>query len=77
MRAKAELAQFASDRGVKIAAWYIEHESEARLDRPELFRLIGDARVGDSLLWNKSTDCRLKLKLAEKQLSVALDLPTS
>lgn len=87
LRAKTELEQFASDRGVKIAAWYIEHESGARLDRPELFRLIGDAHAGDLLLVEqvdrlsrlKSEDWdRLKVKLADKRLSVvALDLPTS
>ena len=87
LRAKAELEQFANDRGVKIAAWYIEHESGAKLDRPELFRLIGDAHAGDLLLVEqvdrlsrlKSEDWeRLKVKLAEKRLSVvALDLPTS
>ena len=87
LRAKTQLEQFATDRGVKIAAWYIEHESGARLDRPELFRLIGDAHAGDLLLVEqvdrlsrlKSEDWeRLKVKLAEKRLSVvALDLPTS
>src|SRR5215207_4220582 len=35
---------------VRIAAYYIENESGAKLARPELFRLLSDARPGDVLL---------------------------
>ena len=86
-RAKAELDQFAKERGIKIAAWYSENESGTRLDRPELFRLISDAHPGDVLLVEqvdrlsrlRAEDWEtLKVRLAEKRLNVvALDLPTS
>ena len=39
-RAKADLEAFAHDRGLKIAAWYVENESGASLQRPELFKLL-------------------------------------
>ena len=35
-RAKGDLDQFASERGIKIAAWYSENESGTRLDRPDV-----------------------------------------
>lgn len=86
-RARDDLERFAADRGLKVAAWYLENESGAKLDRPELFRLIRDASPGDVLLveqvdrlsrltvddWEK-----LKRLLADKRIRVvALDLPTS
>src|SRR5258708_12806361 len=49
-RAKGQLQAFAADRGLKIAAWYVENESGAKLARPELFRLLADAQPGDILL---------------------------
>ena len=70
-----------------IAAWYVENESGASLERPELFRLLADSRPGDVLLveqvdrlsrltaadWEK-----LKAELATRRVRVvALDLPTS
>ncbi|WP_119354625.1 recombinase family protein [Azohydromonas sediminis] len=86
-RARSQLQQFAADHGQKVAAWYVENESGAKLDRPELFRLISDASPGDVLLVEqvdrlsrlKAEDWEtLKAKLAEKRLRVvALDLPTS
>jgi DNA invertase Pin-like site-specific DNA recombinase len=86
-RARAELQAFADQRGLKIAAEYLENESGASLDRPELFKLIAQAHEGDILLteqvdrlsrltaadWDK-----LKAKLTAKRIKVvALDLPTS
>jgi len=77
-RAKAELDQFAKERGIKIAAWYSENESGTRLDRPELFRLISDAHPGDVLLVEqvdrlsrlRAEDWEtLKVRLAEKRLN--------
>ena len=50
MRAKESLQAFAVDRGLMIAASYIENESGASLQRPELFRLLSDSRPGDVLL---------------------------
>lgn len=38
------------ERGLKIAAWYTENESGAKLARPELFRLLNDSQPGDILL---------------------------
>jgi DNA invertase Pin-like site-specific DNA recombinase len=86
-RARADLEAFAKDHGLTIAATYVENESGASLARPELFRLLADARPGDVLLveqvdrlsrltasdWEK-----LKAELAARHVRVvALDLPTS
>ena len=86
-RAKEQLEQFAADKGLKIAASYVENELGASLQRPALFKLIDDAHLGDILLleqvdrlsrldeadWNA-----LKATLKKKQIKVvALDLPTS
>ena len=49
-RARDQLQAFAAERGLTIAAWYVENESGAMLARPELFRLLGDAHPGDILL---------------------------
>src|SRR5215212_2864614 len=86
-RAREQLEGFATERGLSIAAWYVENESGTKLARPELFRLLADARPGDILLveqvdrlsrltagdWEK-----LKAELATRRVRVvALDLPTS
>ena len=86
-RARADLEAFANNYGLTIAATYMENESGASLARPELFRLLADARPGDVLLveqvdrlsrltagdWEK-----LKAELAARHVRVvALDLPTS
>lgn len=86
-RARGELEQFAADRGLKVAAWYIENESGAKLERPELFRLLNDASEGDTILLeqvdrlsrlNAQDWDALKAMLAKKRLRVvSLDLPTS
>lgn len=86
-RAREDLERFATERGLKVAAWYTENESGAKLNRPELFRLIEDAHAGDVLLveqvdrlsrLNTEDWEALKLKLNGKRLRVvALDLPTS
>lgn len=86
-RAKADLEAFTTDRGLKVAAWYTENESGAKLVRPELFRLIDDAHTGDVLLveqvdrlsrLNTEDWESLKQRLNEKRIRVvALDLPTS
>ncbi len=49
-RARGQVETFAADRGMQIASWYIENESGAKLDRPELFRLLADSHPGDVLL---------------------------
>ena len=86
-RARDQLKAFAAERGLSIAAWYVENESGAKLSRPELFRLLDDAQPGDILLveqvdrlsrlttgdWEK-----LKAELTARRVRVvALDLPTS
>lgn len=86
-RAKEQLEQFAADKGLKIAAFYVENESGAALQRPALMDLIADASNGDMLLLEQvdrlsrldKTDWEtLKTTLKEKQIKVvALDLPTS
>lgn len=86
-RARVPLEAFAAERGLRIVAWYVEHESGAALARPELFRLLQDARPGDVLLVEQvdrlsrltATDWdKLKIQLAARRVRVvALDLPTS
>ncbi|KQP11544.1 resolvase [Methylobacterium sp. Leaf99] len=86
-RARAQLEAFVTERGLHIASWYVENESGSTLARPELFRLLKDARPGDVLLveqvdrlsrltaddWDK-----LKTEIASRRVRVvALDLPTS
>lgn len=86
-RAKAQLEAFAAERGLHIAAFYVENESGASLQRPALFELIANATVGDILLTeqvdrlsrlNEFDWDALKQALNAKQIKVvALDLPTS
>jgi DNA invertase Pin-like site-specific DNA recombinase len=86
-RARADLKQFAAERGLAIAATYVENESGASLKRPELFRLLADSSPGDVLLieqvdrlsrLNAEDWELLKRELQHKQVRVvALDLPTS
>lgn len=86
-RARDSLERFVLDQNKAIACEYIENASGAASDRPELLRLLKDARIGDVLLvesidrlsrlpvddWNK-----LKAAIDAKGLRiVALDLPTS
>ncbi|PKG36391.1 recombinase family protein [Psychrobacter sp. Sarcosine-3u-12] len=86
-RAKSELIAFANDHGHKIAAFYIENESGATLERPKLMQLIDDAHEGDVILveqidrlarLNPTDWDTLKQKLSAKRLSVvSKELPTS
>ncbi|QDM26340.1 resolvase [Tardiphaga sp. vice352] len=86
-RAREQLKSFAAEHGLKIAAWYVENESGAKLARPELFRLIEDAEQNDlALVENVDRISRLtaadweslKVQLSRKRIRVvALDLPTS
>jgi DNA invertase Pin-like site-specific DNA recombinase len=86
-RARDQLKAFSAERGLKIAAWYTENESGAKLARPELFRLLADSQAGDIILieqvdrlsrlttadWEK-----LKAEISARRVRVvALDLPTS
>ena len=86
-RARADLERFAADQGLRIAARYTENESGAKLERPELFRLLADCQPGDVLLveqvdrlsrLNAADWEHLKAEIAAKRVRVvALDLPTS
>ena len=86
-RANAALEQFAAEHGQLIANTYTENASGTEADRPELLRLLKDARKGDLLLVEsidrlsrmEDPDWRtLKATIDSKGLCiVALDLPTS
>lgn len=86
-RAKGALQAFAKDHGLKIAAYYVENESGASLQRPELFRLLSDCEAGDVLLieqvdrlsrLNAEDWEKLKAAINDRTIRVvALDLPTS
>ena len=86
-RGRAALDAFAYERGLHIAARYTENESGAKLQRPELFRLLADCRAGDVMLIEQvdrlsrltEADWRqLRAEIDAKQVRiVALDLPTS
>jgi DNA invertase Pin-like site-specific DNA recombinase len=86
-RAREQLQAFATEHGLSIAASYVENESGTKLSRPELFRLLSDARPGDILLIEQvdrlsrltATDWeKLKAELSSRHVRVvALDLPTS
>jgi DNA invertase Pin-like site-specific DNA recombinase len=86
-RAKGDLQAFAAEKGLTIASYYLENESGASLQRPELFRLLGDCQPGDILLieqvdrlsrLNAADWERLKAEIASRRVKVvALDLPTS
>ncbi|MCY1206796.1 putative transposon DNA-invertase [compost metagenome] len=86
-RAKSDLIEFAKERGLQIVSFYMENESGASLQRPELFRLLSDCHEGDVLLveqvdrlsrLNNEDWQRLKSELQSRRVRVvALDLPTS
>lgn len=86
-RAREQLETFAAERGLRVAASYVENESGAKLARPELFRLLSDSKPGDVLLIEQvdrlsrltSSDWqKLRAELDARQVRVvALDLPTS
>lgn len=86
-RAQSDLQRFAEERGLRIAATYMENESGASLQRPELFGLLSDCQPGDVLLveqvdrlsrLNAEDWERLKTEIKSRRVKVvALDLPTS
>lgn len=86
-RAQAALDAFVAERGLVVAATYIESESGAKLARPELFRMLSDSRPGDILLTeqvdrlSRLTEAdwrRLRAEIDAREVRVvALDLPTS
>ena len=87
LRAKNQLVEFAKQSDLTVATFFVENESGATLNRPELFRLLEIAQPDDIILveqidrisrlndkdWNK-----LKGLIKSKGLRiVSLDLPTS
>jgi len=86
-RAKQELEELAESLGYEIAGWFIENESGAKLNRPELFRLLEIALPGDVLLveqidrlsrLKKDDWDKLKAIINNKNIRiVSLDLPSS
>jgi len=86
-RAKNELTEFSKKHDLKISAYFLENESGANLQRPELFRLLNIAQSGDILLveqvdrisrLNTGDWEKLKAKIKNRGIKVvALDLPTS
>ncbi|EDG2615742.1 resolvase [Salmonella enterica] len=86
-RAKNDLVKFASDHGLRSPIWNVENESGAKLERPELFRILESAQKGDVLLieqvdrlsrLNAEDWSKLRSVITEKGIRVvALDLPTS
>ncbi len=86
-RAKDALIRFASEHDLVISAFFAENESGAKLQRPELFRLLEIAQKGDVVLVEqidrisrlKDDDWySLKTIIKAKGLRVvSLDLPTS
>ncbi|MBZ7392397.1 recombinase family protein [Klebsiella michiganensis] len=86
-RAKSDLIKFASEHGLRSPIWHIENESGAKLERPELFRILESAQRGDVLLieqvdrlsrLNADDWLNLRSTITEKGIRVvALDLPTS
>ena len=86
-RAKGALSQFVEQKGMRVAAWYVEQESGASLQRPKLLQLLNDAQKGDLIIieqidrlsrLNEASWSKLKEMLYKKELKViSLDLPTS
>ncbi|WP_435248884.1 recombinase family protein [Vibrio sp. nBUS_14] len=86
-RAKGILSDFVEQKGMRVAAWYVEQESGASLQRPKLLQLLNDAKKGDVVIieqigrlsrLNEASWSKLKEMLYKKELKViSLDLPTS
>ncbi|RYM56913.1 recombinase family protein [Serratia proteamaculans] len=86
-RARQDLKAFATSNNVTISAWFIENESGASLNRPELMKLLDVAQNGDVLLVEQVDRLsRLNAEDWEKLTGmikgkgvrvVALDLPVS
>jgi DNA invertase Pin-like site-specific DNA recombinase len=86
-RARAVLSEFAITHGHKVAAFYIENVSGAKLERDQLNRLIDDSHEGDVLLIEQVDRLSrlqaddwddLKARIQHKGITiVSLDLHTS
>jgi DNA invertase Pin-like site-specific DNA recombinase len=86
-RAGAAVESFAAENGLNIVGTYVEGEAGAKVERPELFRLIADSRPRDVLLIEQADRLsrltaadwqKLRSGLDTKPLRIiALDLPAS
>ena len=86
-RAKEPLIQFANEHDLVISTFFAENESGAKLQRPELFRLLDIAQKGDvvlveqidriSRLKDEDWDSLKSIIKAKGLRVVSLDLPTS
>lgn len=86
-RAIGSIERFANEQGIKLSKAFIENESGATLQRPQLFQLLDTAERGDVILLeqidrlSRLTDNdwqKLKGIIHEKGIGiVSLDLPTS
>lgn len=86
-RAEKTISDFLHDRDLEAGRLYIENESGTQLHRPELIKLINQAKKGDVLLveqvdrlsrLNSEDWEQLKQMIHSKGLKVvSLDLPTS
>ncbi|HHY0447681.1 TPA: recombinase family protein [Vibrio parahaemolyticus] len=86
-RAQNALQEFVQQKGHRVAGWYIENESGASLQRPELLRLLDDTATGDAIIieqidrlsrLDEKSWFTLKEMLNKRELKViSLDLPTS
>jgi DNA invertase Pin-like site-specific DNA recombinase len=86
-RARKSLEDFAAANNTRIAGWYVEQESGAKLARPELFRLLDNTQPGDVLLLeqidrlsrlNAEDWDKLRGMITAKGVRiVSLDMPTS
>ena len=78
---------FAESLKVKVSTWFIEYESGAKLQRPELFLLLETAEPGDAILieqidritrLSENEWLELKSIILDNRLKViSMDLPTS
>lgn len=86
-RAHDTLMAFAADHGLKVAGLYRENASGTQLERPELLRMLDEAKAGDIVLvesvdrlsrLSEADWGTLKRKMEDKGLRlVVADLPTS
>lgn len=86
-RAMTAIEQFATEQSIKLSKSFIENESGAKLERPELFNLLDTAEAGDCILLeqvdrlsrlNDADWQKLKGIIQSKGIAiVSLDMPTS
>lgn len=72
-RARTSLEKFAGEQNKVIACEYLENASGAGADRPELLRLLKDARKGDVMLV-ESIDRLSRLPTESRFTEIAGDL---